>query len=105
MEKTITEEQSKVEEAEGEGDPTGRPASQLTRTLGSSRTLSHQPGSMHQLVQGPRHTHSRGRPGLPPVGEDAPKPQETSGCREGEGLVVGEHPLGGRGKEQWDEEL
>jgi hypothetical protein len=40
----------RLEEAEEEGDPIGRSESQLTWTPEISQTLSHQPGSIHQLL-------------------------------------------------------
>jgi hypothetical protein len=39
-----------------------------------SQTLRHQPGSVHELVQGLQHIHSRGLLGWASVGEDAPNP-------------------------------
>jgi hypothetical protein len=40
----------KLEEAEKEVNPMERPAVSLTWTLKISQTLSHQPGSIHQLI-------------------------------------------------------
>ena len=51
--------------------------------------------------------YSRGLPGLASVGEDAPNPRKNSregGHSWGTG-VEGEHPLKGKGEEEWGEEL
>jgi hypothetical protein len=50
-----------------------------------SQTLSHQPGSIHQLLRGLQHIDSRGLLGLGSVRE--PKPQETRDPKEWGGLV------------------
>jgi hypothetical protein len=55
--------------------------SQLICTPGS-QTLDHQTGSIHQLIRGPQHTHSRGLPALCSFRDDAPNPQGTEGTRE-----------------------
>jgi hypothetical protein len=69
-----------------------------------SQILSHQPGSIHDLVQPPHHIYNRGLLGLISVGEEVPDPRgkrlEASGGWEGWG-----HPLGDRREEKWNEEL
>jgi hypothetical protein len=63
----------RLEEVE-EGSPIGRLQSQLTWTPEISQPLSHQPGSIRELVRGPQHIYSRGLSGLAWVREDAPNP-------------------------------
>jgi hypothetical protein len=74
--------------------------SQLTWTFRISQTLSHQLGSIQQLIWDPQHIYSRGLPGLDSVREDVPNPQETWGPKEwgGWGVRVGKwgHPCGDR---------
>jgi hypothetical protein len=50
----------KLEEAERRVTLYEDQQSQLTWTPKISQTLSHQPGSIHQLIWGPQHIYSRG---------------------------------------------
>jgi hypothetical protein len=63
--------------------------------------------SIHRLVQGPWHMYSRGLPGLTSVGEEALKPRESWGPREGGSMVVdgGGQPLRDKREKKWDKEL
>ena len=56
--------------------------SHLTWISKTSLTLSHQSGKIYKLTWCPKHTYSRGLPGLGLVREDAPNPQETGGHRQ-----------------------
>jgi hypothetical protein len=56
--------------------------SQLTWFPEISQTLDHQTDSIHQLILGPQHIHSRGLPGLDSVREDVPYLQEIGGPSE-----------------------
>ena len=98
----------RLEEAEEEGDPTGRPA--VSTDLDPwDLSLSHHPGSVLQLAWGPWHIDSRGVSHLVSVGDHVSKPMETWGPREWGGLAADGlrswgHPLGDKRKEEWDEE-
>ena len=59
--------------------------------------LSHQPGSIHELIWGPQHIYNRGLPCLASVREDKPNPWETWGPREWGGLTGVE----GMGTSSW----
>jgi hypothetical protein len=50
----------KLEEAEKEGNRIGRPAVSIKLDPEITQTLSHQPGSTHQLIWGLQHVYSRG---------------------------------------------
>ena len=54
----------KLEEAEEEGEPVGRPAVSINLDPEISQTLDHQPGSIYQLKWGPQYIYSRGLQGL-----------------------------------------
>ena len=60
--------------------------------------------TIHRPVWGRWHKCSRGLPGLASVGEDVLHPLETWDPR-AQGGKVAEHLLGGKGEEEWDEEL
>ena len=71
----------RVEEGEGEGDPTGRRVVSPNpdhRELSETELLTR---SIHKQVRGPQHKYSRGLPCQASVGEDALNPQETWGPR------------------------
>jgi len=53
---------------------------ELTWTPETSQMLSHQPGSIHQLIQ---HIYSRGMSDLTLVREDSPNPRELRHQRVG----------------------
>ena len=69
----------KLKEAEEEGNPVWGQAVSFNLDL---LTLSHQSGKIYKLTWCPKHTYSRGLPGLGLVREDAPNPQETGGHRQ-----------------------
>jgi hypothetical protein len=85
----------RLEAAEEMGDPHREDQQfQLTQTPEISQTLSHQSGSIHELVWAPQGPptpltliYIRGLPGLTSVGEDIPNPWETWSPREWGGLV------------------
>jgi hypothetical protein len=88
----------RLDEAKEDGNRIGRPVVS-TGNPEISQTISHQPGSMYELIQGPQHIYSRGLPGLASVGEDVPNSRETWGLRMWGGLAEGGgwgHPLGDR---------
>jgi len=96
----------RLEEAEEEGDPIGRPAVSTNPPL-RSQTLRHQAGSICQLIWAPPTPATY-------TAEDYPawnqwemhqplKRLEAPGT--GEVWWVGGHPLGDRGEEEWDEEV
>jgi hypothetical protein len=70
----------KLEEAEEESNPIGRPAVSINLDLRDLSPLSHLSGSIHQLILG-TNTYSKGLLSLDSVREDAPNPQETWGPR------------------------
>ena len=51
------------------------------------QTLDYQRDSIHQRRGGPKHTYSRGFPGVCSFRDDTPKPQNTGGPREFRGQV------------------
>ena len=51
------------------------------------QTLDYQTDSIHQRRGGPKHTYSRGFPGVCSFRDDTPKPQNTGGPREFRGQV------------------
>jgi hypothetical protein len=93
----------RIEEAEREIDPIGRPA---VSTNPDPRELSDtEPPtrSIHRLVQGPWHICTRGLPGLASVGEDTLNHQKIWGLEEG-GMAGWGGPLWGKGRKN-DEKL
>jgi hypothetical protein len=66
----------RIEGAEEDGNPIGRPTVPTNLDPWESRRLSHQPKSMNGLVWGPRHICSRELLCLASVGENVPNPVE-----------------------------
>ena len=98
----------RLEESEEEGDPIRRPTVSTNLDLWDLSDIEPQPGSIYQLILGPKHIYSREIPGLDSVKKDAPNPQEAQSPRECWSLVVlgqeeWRHPLVER-EEVWDEE-
>jgi hypothetical protein len=83
----------KMEEVEEEGDPVGGPAVSINlnplppASPEISKTLDHQPGSIHKLLWGLQHIYSRGLPSLGSIREDAPNLQENKGPKKFRGGV------------------
>ena len=85
--------------------------SQLTWTPEVSQTMSHQRGSIHELVPGPRHIYSRELPRQASVGEGTPTQErlEAPGREEACDVCVcggwaGWTILLETGGEEWNEE-
>jgi hypothetical protein len=67
----------KIEDAERENDPIGKPADSTSpdpRELPETELLTRR---MPSPIRGPWHIYSRGLPGLALVGENVLNPQET----------------------------
>jgi hypothetical protein len=94
----------RIEGAEGDENPKERPTVSIyldPRELPETKPSTKE----HEgLVRGPQNICRRGLPCLASDGENEPIPVETSDHREG-GCLGREHPLRGKGEEEWDEEL
>jgi hypothetical protein len=58
MKSILTKLRERLEEAEEEGNPIGRPAVSTNPDPEISQSLIHQPDNIHKLVQGPQHIYS-----------------------------------------------
>lgn len=81
--------------------------SQLTWLSKSTHRLSHQTGSIPELVWGVWYTYNRGQPGLASVKEDLPNPKEIWGPRDWERSVGGGGGTSSwrQREKDWDEEV
>jgi hypothetical protein len=97
-----------LEEAEEESDSIGKTVVSTNLNPEISQTLSHQPGSIYQVILGPKYIYSRGLLGLDSVREDASNHEGTGAPGSGtvwwvEGMGVWGHPRSDRSRDEvWD---